>query len=680
VPAAEALGRALGRQQLLLLLVLDNCEHLIGAAAGLCAGLLRAGDDVRILATSREPLRVAGEARYRLASLTLPDQDDLADAAGCEAVALFTDRARQADMHFVLNEETGPMVARLVARLDGMPLAIELAAARVEALGVAQLLERIDDRFGWLVAADRLAASRQRSLAATVEWSYQLLDEQERGVFRAVSVFPGPFTLEAAEVVAGMGAGPIVMRLVDCSLVSPPRTGPDGRSRYAMLETLRSYGAGLLAQAGEDAGASVAMAGYALRVAEEAAEGLRTTTGEMAAARLLDAEDATMRHVLAWAMARDPAAGLRLAVALAPWWYLRGRAAGQYPVLREAADCAAAGSDEWCAAQFWLGWTAGFSADLTGALGHFTAVRDAIGDRPRSRALADVLAGRSQALRELGRIAEAVDDGRRSLALAREAAYPAGEALALAQLSLAAMVADDLDGAVRLARQADQIPADIPGWITRACDNFLTVVLTEAGDLAAAERVCAAGLVRAKEACDLGKQAGLLPKMAVLDLQAGRVQDAAAHLEEGFQVALRTRFGIGLLEGLECCGYLCAATGRCAEAVTVWAASAELQRHEGFTEVPADARRRREPLREAVRALEPDQARAARERGTAMSLATAAEYALMLTVTGPRKTAAAPPSEQLSAREREMVTLVAQGLTDGSAVSRRCPCRTLPVR
>ena len=193
MPAAEALARVLARQQLLL--VLDNCEHVIGAAAALCAGLLPACDDVRVLATSREPLAVAGEARYRLAPLTLPGPDDPADAGGCEAVALFADRARRADARFALDGETGPAVARLVARLDGMPLAIELAAARVEALGVAQLLDRLDDRFALLAAGDRLAAGRQRSLAATVEWSYQLLDEQERRVFRAVSVFPGPFTL-----------------------------------------------------------------------------------------------------------------------------------------------------------------------------------------------------------------------------------------------------------------------------------------------------------------------------------------------------------------------------------------------------------------------------------------------------------------------------------------------------
>jgi predicted ATPase len=144
VAAAEAVARVLAGQQLLL--VLDNCEHVIGAAARLCAGLLAAADDVRVLATSREPLAVAGEARYRLGPLALPGPRDGADAAGSEAVALFADRARRADARFVLDGQGGPLVGRIVARLDGMPLAIELAAARVEALGVAQLLDRIEDR------------------------------------------------------------------------------------------------------------------------------------------------------------------------------------------------------------------------------------------------------------------------------------------------------------------------------------------------------------------------------------------------------------------------------------------------------------------------------------------------------------------------------------------------------
>jgi predicted ATPase/DNA-binding CsgD family transcriptional regulator len=659
----EPLAGVLARQQLLL--VLDNCEHVIGAAAELCAELLSACDDARVLVTSREPLRAAGEALYRLAPLALPGPDDLVGpATGCEAVELFADRARQADARFTLDGEIGPVVARLVARLDGMPLAIELAAARVEALGVAQLLERIDDRFALLTDGDRLAADRHRSLAAAVEWSYRLLDERERRVFRAVSVFPAGFTLEAAEAVAGAGAGPVVLRLVDCSLLSPPRAGPDSRSRYVMLETLRAYGATLLAGTGEQEEAAAALAGYALAVAQEAAAGLKAGTAEVAAAQRLDAEDATMRQVLAWAMDHDVATALRLAVALAPWWLLRGRSMGAYPLLRAAAGHAAPGSGAWCAAQFWLGSLALYSGDLAGALGHFTAVRDAIRDRGPSRALADCLASRSGTLTAMGRIPEAVDDGRRALALARELGYLAGEALSLAVLSGAAYYAEDLGSAVQLARQAQQITADIPGLTARLCGDILTTALTAAGDLAAAERICAAGLARARETGDLWNQLGLLPKMVILDLRAGRLQDATAHLREALQTAVRTGRRADVLDGLECCGQLCAAAGRPAEAVTVWAARAVLSRQEGHADPPPYVRRRDKPLREARQALGPARTRAAEDRGAAMSLATAAEYALMLTALGPLQRLAPPGPGTLSARERELVTLVAQGRTN----------------
>jgi predicted ATPase/DNA-binding CsgD family transcriptional regulator len=661
VPPGEVLARVLARQQLLL--VLDNCEHVIGAAAGLCAGLLAACDDVRVLATSREPLRVAGEAGYRLGPLGLPDLDDLAHAAGSEAVTLFADRSRQADAQFALDDQAGPVVARLVARLDGMPLAIELAAARVEALGVAQLLDRIDDRFALLTEGDRGAADRQRSLAATVEWSYQLLDDCERRVFRAVSVFPGPFTLDAAEAVAGPGAGPGVLRLVDCSLLGPPQAGPDGRLRYVMLETLRAYGARLLGEAEEQDRAAIALAGFALGVAEQAGEGLNTTTEEMAAARRLDAEDATMRQVLAWAMDHDAAVALRLAVALAPWWLLRGRLVDQSPLLREIVGRANTGSDEWNDAHFWLGYAAQYSADLAGALDHFTAIRDAIGDRPSSRALADCLGGRAVVLSSLGRTAEAADDGRRSLELARKLGYRAGESLALANLGIIALDAGDLDTAVRLTRQAGQIPANIPGWQTRTRSMHFIEVLTEAGKPAAAEPVCAASLARARDVDDLGDLAGLLVRMAMLDLQAGRTDEAATHLREGLQTALRTGAWVSMLNGLDYCGYLCMQSGQCAEAITVWAAVAAVAQHEGYIEPPAAESRRHEPLREARQVLGPARTRAAEERGAAMSLATAAEYALMLTDPGPPRPAV-PGPEQLSARERQLVTLVAQGRTN----------------
>ena len=660
-PTARALARVLAGQQLLL--VLDNCEHVVAGAAELCAGVLSAADDVRVLATSREPLRVAGEARYRLAPLALPDPADLAGAAGAEAVMLFADRARGADVRFALDGQTGPVVARLVARLDGMPLAIELAAARVEALGVTQLLNRLDDCFGLLDAGDRLAPGRQRSLAATVEWSYQLLDEAGRRVFRALSVFPGPLTLEAAEAVAGAAAGPTVLHLVDCSLLVPPLAGPDGRWRYVMLETLRAYGNRLLAEAGEQEQAEAALAGYALEVAGQAAAGLQTGTGEQAAARWLDAENATTRQALAWAMQHDAATALQLALALAPWWLLRGRLAGEYPRLREAAEHAAPGSDAWCAARSWLGWAALFSVDLTGALEHFTAVCNTVGDRVPSRTLVDCLGGRAVTLTNLDRSGEALGDGRRALALARELSYPAGEVLALTGMTVGTNAAGHFDHAVQLARQAEQIPADIPGWIARQSSSALSLALMMTGDFAAAKRSCTAGLAHARDAGDLRNLATQLLIMVRLHLQARRSEDAGRHLRELLEIAVQTDSRLDLFNGLEACGYLCTATGRPADAVTVWAALAESERHAEIAEPLREARRREESLRKARQVLGDARTREAEDRGAAMSLGTAAKYALMLAASG----MALPESAELaglSTRERELISLVAQGRTN----------------
>ena len=189
------------------MLVLDNCEHVLDSVADFCAAALSAADDIRILITSREPLGLPEEARYRLTPLALPDPGDLAHVTQSDAVTLFVERARLLDPDFSVDADSGAAVARLVQRLDGMPLAIELAAARVEALGLAQLVERLDDLFRLLVSASRVATSRQRSLEAAVDWSYQLLSPSEQRVFRFVSVFPGPFTLGAAEAVAGTECG-----------------------------------------------------------------------------------------------------------------------------------------------------------------------------------------------------------------------------------------------------------------------------------------------------------------------------------------------------------------------------------------------------------------------------------------------------------------------------------------
>ncbi|MGH3153063.1 MAG: hypothetical protein ACRDOB_20380, partial [Streptosporangiaceae bacterium] len=463
--------------------------------------------------------------------------------------------------------------------------------------------------------------------------SYPLLDEHEQQVFRAVSVFPGPFTLEAAEAVAGTGASATVLRLVDCSLLAPPRTGADGRSRYSMLETLRAYGAGRLGEAGEQGRAAAALAGYALRVAEEAAAGMRTTPAELAALARLDAEDVTTRQALVWAVQHDRAIAPRLAVALAPWWMLRGRAAGEDALLRAAAAHAEPGSETWCDAQLWRGQTALHAADLTAALGHFTAVRDALAGQGPSRVLAESLCGWSIVLATRGRLTEATEETRRALAMARTLGHPDAEALALGNLAIVAKNGGDYDGALRLIRQVQQIPGDISGWLTRANDNLLVAVLIETGDLVAAERICGAALTKSRDAGDLRVLGSLLTQMADLDLRAGRIEGAAARIRESLQITMRTGIWFELINILYHCAELCGQTGRPAEALTAWAAHAAFARREGFLAGP-DASRRLESERELRKALDPAEAQAAEDRGAAMGAATAAEYVLLLTAPG----------------------------------------------
>jgi predicted ATPase/class 3 adenylate cyclase/Flp pilus assembly protein TadD len=228
-----------------LLLILDNCEHVIETVREVAAALLRRAPGVRILGTSREPLNVAGERILRLPPLPAP-----------AAVALFSDRALASDPGFVLTEENAPAVAEIARRLDGIPLALELAAARVRVLSPAQLARRLDERFRLLTGGDRSALPRQRTLQATIDWSYDLLDERERALFRRLSIFAGGWELRAAAAVAGEdGAADewevldALSSLVDKSLVIAEPHGDDGR--YRMLQSVREYGLERLAESGE---------------------------------------------------------------------------------------------------------------------------------------------------------------------------------------------------------------------------------------------------------------------------------------------------------------------------------------------------------------------------------------------------------------------------------------------
>ncbi len=503
-----------------------------------------------------------------------------------------------------------------------------------------------------------------------MEWSYQLLSEDERRVFRRVSVFPGPFTLEAAELVAGAGAGPAVLHLVNCSLLVPP-AGPDGRPRYLMLETLRAYAAARLTEAGERPDAAAALARHALQVAGQAAAGLDTRDGELAAARWLDAEDATVHQALGWALEHDPDAAFRLAIAPAPWWLLRGRWATGYQLLAVAAGHAGEDGPQWCTAQFWLGLLTA-ATNVTTSFSHLTRIRDAFAGRPPEPLLARTLAWRAGALANLGRVPEAEEEGRHALELARDLGDPAGEAHALYWLATAAGYVGHLQDAEAWTRQAQRIDqAAIPGWIARHCTIVLARVLGEIGEAAEAQRYCADALALARHAGALYDEGECLLTMALLDLRAGRLPGARAHVGEVIELYAQTGASLLLINCLELCVGLCAAARRWREAITVWAAFAAVRRvtwiqGDGQADDPAGEEEFQEPLRKTREALGPALARAAEERGAAMTPAAAAEYVLLLVTEKPEEPEepAALDLPHLSAQERELITLVARGHTD----------------
>ena len=309
------------------LLVLDNCEHLIEAVASLTETILSRCPEVQVVATSREALAVPGEVQLTVAPLPVPDPGTPPDAVAAFAAAqLFLDRAQAATPELVVDAETLTAVGAICQRLDGIPLALELAAARLAVLSPTELAERVVDRFAVLTSGSRTADARQQTLRATVDWSHDLLTSDERLLFRRLAVFRGGWTLDAAERVAtGPDLAPAAVldlldRLVRQSLVATDRTG--GRSRYRMLETLRQYAADKLDAAGERDALSSAHAQYFLTIGEQAETGLRGT--EQAEWRTTLAEEhANVRAALTWFTTTDGQAegALRLAGSLGLYWH-----------------------------------------------------------------------------------------------------------------------------------------------------------------------------------------------------------------------------------------------------------------------------------------------------------------------------------------------------------------------
>jgi non-specific serine/threonine protein kinase len=424
-------------------LVLDNCEHLIEEAAQLADALLSACPHLRILATSREALGVEGELVWRVDPLSVPDADPDAhrahsggELARYEAVRLFVERARLRSPHFELTEENARVLVQISRQLEGMPLAIELAAARVRALSLEQIAQRLEDSLKLLRGDSRTAPQRQRTLRATLDWSYALLSEAERVLFRRLSVFAGGWMLEAAEALGsgeGVGNGEVLdplSRLVDKSLVALEEGEHDGALRYTMLEPVRQYAREKLRESGEEDAVQERHAGYFLALAEEA-EPEMSGPGQEAWLKKLEREHANLRGALAWAL--DPAesrqptehcteVGLRLAGALGRFWGVYGPGEGLRWLEKGLASAGATSKPALAKALYEAGWIELFQGDYERAIALLEeglALFRELGDR---RGVATSLINLGFALLHLG-------DQERAAALRQEVEALRGEPL-----------------------------------------------------------------------------------------------------------------------------------------------------------------------------------------------------------------------------------------------------------
>jgi predicted ATPase/DNA-binding CsgD family transcriptional regulator len=523
----DSLVDAVGRRSLLV--VLDNCEHLIGACAELADALLRGCPGLALLATSREPLGIEGEFVYRVPSLGVPAEGDDAGAIrASEAVRLFEDRAAAQAVPLAWDEHSAQVAARICRRLDGIPLAIELAAARLRVLSAGELEARLDERFALLTGGSRAALPRQRTLRAMVDWSWELLKAAEQVVLARLSAFAGGFGLAAAEAVAGAADVPaaemvgLLGALVDKSLVQFDRADA-GPGRYRLLETVRQYATGQLEALGPAAGAArAAHRDYYLALAEEAAPQL-VAAGQAGWLDRLDAELGNLRAAVAFSLTQpDPVPGLRLAASLRMYWKARGHAAEGADVLRALLDMPAA--------------------------------QEATPTRARALATAANL------LQQTGGYETAGEYCEEALAIAR----PAGdEYLAADLLHTRAWILlrqGQLSAALPLIEQGLDLARRLgEPQLTGRLLSARVYAAVAVGNQAGAARDVAEGLQLSRQAGDRLQGGSALGNLGYLELSAGDLEAARGHLVEALDIAralddrsniLYLAFNLGLAEYL----------------------------------------------------------------------------------------------------------------------------------
>jgi predicted ATPase/DNA-binding SARP family transcriptional activator/DNA-binding CsgD family transcriptional regulator len=614
-----------------LLLILDNCEHLVDAAAHLSETLLRSCPHLKILATSREVLGTPGEVTWLTPSLSGPTKHHrppIEELEGYESVRLFVERARYRNPTFVLTPQNAGAVAEICERLDGIPLAVELAAARV-GLSVDQIAGRLDDSLKLLTSGSRTVTPRQRTLRGTVDWSYELLDELERQLFGRLSVFAGGWTLEGAEAV-GAGGGieqdnvlDLLSRLVDKSLVVAEATG-DGGVRYRLLEPIRQYAQERLEEGVESDAVRRRHAAFSLALAEEAEPELQGSQ-QVAWLKRLETEHPNLRVALAWSLdGGEPEMGLRLAGALWRFWDTHGHLSEGRRWLETALErCGAPPAPARTKALRGAGALAWTQGDLNRAEQCFEeclAVHRRRGDR---RGLAASLNGLGNVVQHRGEYARAKALFEESLSLCRELADGEGIGRALINLGSTAFYKDDYSRAASFWQESLALYRHIgdKDGIAISLHNLAEVAGMQ-GDYA--------------WAAELGKESLVLFR----------------EMEDRWAI-LQTLVGLGRLA---------VARGYNERAARLLGAAESMREATGSALPP--------PIREAhdqnVATLRPALGEqtftALWTQGSAMSFEEAVEFALA------EEPASKPPGDELSStltrREREVAALIARGLTN----------------
>jgi predicted ATPase/DNA-binding CsgD family transcriptional regulator len=646
----EALKKRLQVDEVLLLM--DNCEHLVDGCAELADALLRSCPNLKILATSREVLGVSGEVVWAVPPLSVPDDRDAASPETLlrhDAARLFVERAKSVAPAFALTEQNTSALARLCRGLDGMPLAIELAAAKVRVLSVEQISERLGDRFRLLATDSRTVVPRHKTLRATMDWSHDLLSDNERVLFRRLSVFAGEFTLEAAEqVCAGEGIKrddvlDLLSRLVDRSLVVVEERG--GAARYQLLETIRQYGQEKLNESTEGAVATKRRhALFFLELAEEA-EPYMLGPEQDAWMERLELEHDNIRAALGWfGECGEAEPGLRLAGALRRFWWSRVYYTEGRAWLEEFLELAGASgrTAERAKALHALGvlihrnadYSAGDQVVARSRMQESVEIYRELGDGPRTAAV----------LWDLGRLSNEAGDWEtarssleESVELERRAGNERGVALARSSLGFTALL------------RGEHGPA-------RAHVEESLRVLQELGSTDEAKRCL---LFLGHLACDQGDYAAARARFAEM------MEDAVVERNPWTAPFVLMAYA-----------HLAAKEGQAARALRLAGAADAMQQTVGTSLGPAYQAYLRRDLERAWRALGEEEGAAAWEHGRAMTLEEAVAHALDEPATSREDEDAHHPStagaevypepqpEGLTTREAEVLGLLAEGKTN----------------